>query len=279
MTTSPASVGPAPDGLLPCPFCGGPGEQTPHAECPDMIIVGCADGDCAGAMVAYDFVSFETAAAHWNTRAPHPDREAEPTPDGPQLCNVCNGFVPTWGVKVCQCEYHAPAGMHPAEPTGGVDGDLIERLGRRSQGGSWVKLSYDEADRVLQALSVSPPVVEGSLQAQAPSVPTEGHEAAVVADDRLLWFLRVIDGAGGEAPAGDGYNVLGVFCDDRGDRDDDTYNLSESRGWTRTMHSGWGDGCATVEITDAGRAVLWDAEGKMRRHQPTTPGEQGEEGA
>lgn len=59
----------APVGLLPCPFCGGPGEQTPHSEIPEMIIVGCADGDCAGSMVAYDFTTLESAAAHWNTRA------------------------------------------------------------------------------------------------------------------------------------------------------------------------------------------------------------------
>lgn len=52
---------------------------------------------------------------------------------GPQLCSVCEGFVPTWGVKVCQCEYHAPAGTHDAPPSpGGADG-LVERLREASR--------------------------------------------------------------------------------------------------------------------------------------------------
>lgn len=93
MTSNPASVGPAPD---------------------------MEDGDWIMAAVRAGAGPFREALA------PHPDREAEPTSTGPQLCNVCNGFVPTWGVKVCQCEYHAPAGTHPAEPTGGV----VERVAK-----------------------------------------------------------------------------------------------------------------------------------------------------
>lgn len=75
-------------------------------------------------------------------------------------------------------------------------------------------------------------------------------------DEALEWFLRVVNGGGNQGlPAGDNYSALDVFCDDRGDADD-TYNLSESLGYTRTQHSGWGDGCATVFITEAGRQAL-----------------------
>tara|TARA_R110000868_G_scaffold20938_2_gene87741 strand:- start:1426 stop:1935 length:510 start_codon:yes stop_codon:yes gene_type:complete len=34
----------------------------------------------------------------------------------PVVCAVCDGFVPTWGVKVCDCEYMAPCGTKPAPP-------------------------------------------------------------------------------------------------------------------------------------------------------------------
>lgn len=88
-------------------------------------------------------------------------------------------------------------------------------------------------------------------------------EAANGPDEALFWFLKVLNAVGGEVPAGDGYSVVAAFCDDRGD-DDDTYNISEAAGWSRTTHSGWGDGNATVSITDAGRAVLWEAQAQRR---------------
>lgn len=47
---------------------------------------------------------------------------------GPRLCNVCEGFVPTWGVKVCSCEYHAPAGTHAAPVK--LDREAVARINR-----------------------------------------------------------------------------------------------------------------------------------------------------
>lgn len=91
----------------------------------------------------------------------------------------------------------------------------------------------------------------------------EEDAARPLVDEPMFWFLKVLDHTGGEVPAGDGYCPVAAFCEDRGDGDD-TYNLSEAAGWSRTTHSGWGDGNATVSITDAGRAVLWDAEAKRR---------------
>lgn len=84
--------------------------------------------------------------------------------------------------------------------------------------------------------------------------PASGED--VETDDRLKWFLHLIERAGGKADAGDNpHSLLQAFSDDRG-AGDDTYNVSESAGYSRTTHSGWGDGSATVEITDAGRAIL-----------------------
>jgi len=55
--------------LLPCPFCQSPGIIHGHHEVPGMIIAGCRNSDCIAYQAAYDFVSRETAAAAWNTRA------------------------------------------------------------------------------------------------------------------------------------------------------------------------------------------------------------------
>jgi len=101
---------------------------------------------------------------------------------------------------------------------------------------------------------------------------TRENTVNVPVDDALFWFLKILDATGGDVPAGDGYSVVAAFCDDRGDGDD-TYNLSEDAGWSRTTHSGWGDGNATVTITDAGRAVLWDAKAKRPSAAPLHEGE------
>ncbi len=75
--------------LKPCPFCGGRGEFTPHSELAGMIIAGCENGDCPGHVVAYDFVSRETAANFWNRR---PTDDASLVKDhSPGLGNMVGG--------------------------------------------------------------------------------------------------------------------------------------------------------------------------------------------
>jgi len=50
----------------------------------------------------------------------HPASTDSPAEGGPRVCSICDGFVPTWGVKVCSCEYHAPCGTRPAPIEPGV---------------------------------------------------------------------------------------------------------------------------------------------------------------
>lgn len=51
-----------------CPFCGAPGYSREHEEMKGSFMAGCSDEDCIGHLVAFDFVSTETAIAAWNKR-------------------------------------------------------------------------------------------------------------------------------------------------------------------------------------------------------------------
>ena len=119
----PASVGPAPDGLLPCPFCGTvchnvAWPRLTAAGLPVAIIECFTDG-CYARIEASTPSAAITA---WNTRAPHPDREAE--------------------------------------PTGGV---VMRRALEKIASGFAGCDDFQEAQAIAtEALSVSPPVVEGS---------------------------------------------------------------------------------------------------------------------
>lgn len=75
-----------------------------------------------------------------------------------------------------------------------------------------------------------------------------------VVDERLKWFLKVIEGAGGEVCSTEHrQNPINVFCDDRDG--DDTFNISEAAGYTQTSHDTSFD-TSTTRITDKGRAYL-----------------------
>jgi hypothetical protein len=56
---------PAVEGVLkPCPFCGSNGVFTERG----MLCAGCEDPDCIGHQIAYDFITNDDAAEHWNRR-------------------------------------------------------------------------------------------------------------------------------------------------------------------------------------------------------------------
>ncbi|HCQ53588.1 hypothetical protein [Brevundimonas diminuta] len=75
------------------------------------------------------------------------------------------------------------------------------------------------------------------------------------ADERLKWFLKVIEGAGGEVCSTESrHNPINIFCEDR-DSGDDTFNISEAAGYTQTSHDTSFD-TSTTRITDKGRAYL-----------------------
>lgn len=89
------------------------------------------------------------------------------------------------------------------------------------------------------------------LPARAPSREPEGGAV----DERLKWFLKVIEGAGGEVCSTESrHNPINVFCEDR-DNGDDTFNISEAAGYTQTSHDTSFD-TSTTRITDKGRAYL-----------------------
>lgn len=71
-----------------CPFCGG--HAVAHTD-PDTGIkhAGCADEDCIGFRVAYDFASEELAIAAWNRRA----TKASAVPEGWKLTRCEDGAI------------------------------------------------------------------------------------------------------------------------------------------------------------------------------------------
>jgi len=77
---------------------------------------------------------------------------------------------------------------------------------------------------------------------------------APLLDERMFWFLSVLQAAGGDAPASDDPGEwVAAFCDDR--EPTDTYNLAEDLGFTRTTHDNRSDN-STVRLTDLGREAL-----------------------
>lgn len=86
---------------------------------------------------------------------------------------------------------------------------------------------------------------------RAPSREPEGGAV----DEPLKWFLKVIEGAGGEVCSTESrHNPINVFCEDR-DNGDDTFNISEAAGYTQTSHDTSFD-TSTTRITDKGRTYL-----------------------
>lgn len=95
--------------------------------------------------------------------------------------------------------------------------------------------------------------VRAELEA-ALRTPSREPEGGAV-DERLKWFLKVIEGAGGEVCSTESrHNPINVFCEDR-DKGDDTFNISEAAGYTQTSHDTSFD-TSTTRITDKGRAYL-----------------------
>lgn len=95
--------------------------------------------------------------------------------------------------------------------------------------------------------------VRSELEAalRAPSREPEGGAV----DEPLKWFLKVIEGAGGEVCSTESrHNPINVFCEDR-DNGDDTFNISEAAGYTQTSHDTSFD-TSTTRITDKGRTYL-----------------------
>jgi hypothetical protein len=65
MNTKPEHSAAAEVVLKPCPFCGSSGVFTERG----MLCAGCEDPDCIGHQIAYDFITNDDAAAHWNRRS------------------------------------------------------------------------------------------------------------------------------------------------------------------------------------------------------------------
>lgn len=227
----PASVGPAPDGLLPCPFCGGEA-KTYHWN-------GALQAQCAQEMRECAGTDVIAPVAMWNTRAPHPDREAEPT--GGVVEGIATALS---GAFITTVSFGDP---DPARRSAEV---RIVFSGERP-----AAKAHAAHDAILQALSVSPPVVEGSLRA-SPCVPTEQTERAVI--HPVFWEAMGRQSASlHTAMLAGALRALTKACEDA-DADEE---LPEHV-----------DGSL---LDDANRAL---ASYEAARHQPTTPGEQGEEG-
>lgn len=149
MTSNPASVGPAPDGEGWIEWSGGGNPATAPGRRVDVRFRnGFVDRGGSAAFFRWDHRN-ECGDIIAYRIAPHPDREAEPR----------------GGVAVPRATLESAMRIIRAFSPQGAAATAIE-----------------------EALSVSPPVVEGdlgALQAQAPSVPTELEQRLVVALDRL----------------------------------------------------------------------------------------------
>lgn len=74
-------------------------------------------------------------------------------------------------------------------------------------------------------------------------------------DDRLWWFLKIIEGAGGNTNASDGsWNWINSFCEDRGN-DTDTFNIASGNKLISVSHDSDTDH-SEAYITDAGRKYV-----------------------
>lgn len=77
---------------------------------------------------------------------------------------------------------------------------------------------------------------------------------APLLDERMFWYLSILQGAGGFASASDCPGEwVSAFCDDRSPID--TYNLAEELGYTQTAHDNCFDS-SIVHLTDLGREAL-----------------------
>jgi hypothetical protein len=93
-----------------CPFCGGPGATSIHLEIA-AAQAGCADADCIGYQVAYDFVTPEAAIAAWNTRAQLAAPVAKQEPVGHFRQNPSGYYVQVLDGRNCAVPlYAAPQG-------------------------------------------------------------------------------------------------------------------------------------------------------------------------
>lgn len=81
------------------------------------------------------------------------------------------------------------------------------------------------------------------------------HAAMEQKDERLFWFLCILNSMGGTSDASDGmYDWYQTFCGDRGN-DDDTFNLALAKGYTRVTHNHDWD-TSTVHLKDEGLAYV-----------------------
>lgn len=85
-----------------------------------------------------------------------------------------------------------------------------------------------------------------------PATPTQSEDAR---DERLWWFLTILNGMGGKSDAGDyAGNWLNTFCNDR-PSDPDTFNLALNLKLTESSHDSDTDE-SRVWLTDAGKTWL-----------------------
>jgi len=153
----------------------------------------------------------------------------------------------------------------PVSPTPGqplrAENVGFRRAVREEANALYDELGSDKAaafDRFMRDLG---PVVVSRFAARLVSAEPdraeggEGAENAQRIDEPLKWFLRMMEAAGGEVSSTDySGNPINVFCDDRGDSDD-TFNLSETLGFTATSHDTSFDSSVT-RLTAKGRAAL-----------------------
>jgi hypothetical protein len=147
-----------------------------------------------------------------------------------------------------------------ASVTASADGDVIEALraakrlrgSLRRENGRYKPLTpisdyYESLGDLFAALS--------RLEASQPASSGSEVAAAQSGDQRLWWFLTILDKSSGQASADDcRWNWINAFCDDRGN-DTDTFNLARDQNLTRVTHDSDTDS-GNVYLTDAGRAWL-----------------------
>lgn len=126
-------------------------------------------------------------------------------------------------------------------------------------GTSW--LHEDDGDEASHITHFRPHVASPASSSSVAQ--GDAGEGGGALDEPLRWFLRTIEAAGGTVDSSDTpHHLLNVFCNDRGSGDD-TFNLSEQRGYTHTTHDTSFD-TSTTALTDKGRVVL-----STLRPQPT----------